>query len=354
MADPWGVRLRPEVRVNRRTRDGSFAFGAVSDRSWRIYKHSAWLERLLFECVDTVPLSEVFEMSSPLAPKTVRGALEALVQDRVLMWVEEDFPAHFDEVDRARADLYASRSASMAEAIAAVEALGNARIDIVGVGGLGSWTAWHAAANGIGHIVLHDADVVEARNAAYQPLCAASDAGRPKVAAVADNLRALFPKTDIRAREHFIDESSDIEELRGSDCVLGCGDEPNSEAFSLMLTRKCFTAQVPVITGGGYAGHDGRIGLSYVDGRDPCFRCWTAFARQGDTGAYVDLMPNRHPPNAVGGVTSIVSTHHVHEALKIITGIGVRELRGVVGDISTDALTPRWIDFGIDPDCPHH
>lgn len=353
MAEPWGVQLRPEVRVNRRTKDDAFAFGAVSDRSWRIYRRSAWLENVVRSCVEPTPLAEVFRMSDGQDPARVRRALDALVEDRVLMWVEEDVPAHFDVVDRARARLYASQVTSMSRANEAVDALRNARVDVVGVGGLGSWVAWQAAANGIGHLVLHDADVVEAGNAAYQPLCTASDAGRRKVSVVAEKLRHLFPRVDVQERDRFLDEECEAE-LRGSDCVLGCGDEPDSETFALMLTRICVAAGVPVILGGGYAGHDGRIGLSFAGAEDPCFQCWCHFARKGDTGAYTDLMPQRHPPNAVGGVTSIVATHHVHEALKIITGIGERELRGAVGDISVDSLTPHWIPFDIDPRCPHH
>ena len=87
---------------------------------------------------------------------------------------------------------------------AAMKRLAEARVLVVGVGGVGSWCAEALVRTGLGHITLVDDDVVAESNVNRQCPAMAATVGRPKVEAMAERLRAISPDCEIVAlKERF-------------------------------------------------------------------------------------------------------------------------------------------------------
>ena len=82
---------------------------------------------------------------------------------------------------------------------AALKALADAHVLVVGVGGVGSWCAEALVRTGLGHVALMDDDVVVESNVNRQCPATALTVGRPKVEAMAERLKAINPNCDVTA-----------------------------------------------------------------------------------------------------------------------------------------------------------
>src|SRR5262249_43118327 len=112
-----------------------------------------------------------------------------------------------------------TRSPSMRPSRSTRPALADARVLVVGVGGLGSPAAMALAGAGGGRIGLVDPDRVEQSTLHRQPLYSEADVGRPKVDAAAARLRAAHPRLRVEtAAVRFVAGSSAL--LDGFDVVL--------------------------------------------------------------------------------------------------------------------------------------
>jgi tRNA threonylcarbamoyladenosine dehydratase len=85
----------------------------------------------------------------------------------------------------------------------AMEALARARVAVVGLGGVGSWAAEALARSGVGGFVLVDDDSVCVTNINRQVIATRDNIGRPKVALMAERIRAINPEARIEAREEY-------------------------------------------------------------------------------------------------------------------------------------------------------
>src|SRR5439155_3735307 len=83
--------------------------------------------------------------------------------------------------------------------------LREAKVTVLGLGGLGSWIAMNLAAIGVGDLVLVDHDRVELMNLNRQVLYTENDIGRSKVEAAAERLAQVNPHTRLEAREEKVD-----------------------------------------------------------------------------------------------------------------------------------------------------
>lgn len=196
--------------------------------------------------------------------------------------------------------------------------LADARIVVLGAGGLGSAVVPILAAAGIGTIVVIDDDDVDVTNLHRQLLHAPDDVGRPKVDSAADAALALSPGTEVvPVRVRFDDDDAD-DLLEGADLVIDGTDD--------ILTRyvaddAAARAGIPLVWGSA-AKFSGQVGVS-----------WDA---QGIS--YRDLFPE--PPADAGlsceidGILPTVCTvtggMMAGEALKLLTGIGEPLLGRVV------------------------
>ncbi|MDA0348750.1 MAG: tRNA threonylcarbamoyladenosine dehydratase [Verrucomicrobia bacterium] len=130
--------------------------------------------------------------------------------------------------------------------------LANAHIAIVGIGGVGSWTAEALARSGIGKLTLIDMDEVCVTNTNRQVHAETNTVGLMKTSAMTRRIQSIHPECEVIEENRFFTESTADTLLNGNfDCVVDAIDDRKNK--SLLLAR-CRSRKIPVITTGGAGG----------------------------------------------------------------------------------------------------
>lgn len=219
--------------------------------------------------------------------------------------------------------------------------LKEARVLMVGAGGLGSPALLYLAAAGVGTIGVIDDDAVSASNLQRQVLYRDADIGKPKVFAAEAALKALNPYIAVRPYHRRLTTEIAAELLADYDLVLdGCD---NFETRHL-LNVACVVLGKPLISG-AISQWEGQIGLFDPARGAPCLAC--VFPTVPAAG----LAPSCAEAGVMGALPGVVGAMMAAEALKEITGAGA-SLRGRL--IIYDALwgESRQIAVKRDASCP--
>ncbi len=215
-----------------------------------------------------------------------------------------------------------------------------ARIALIGAGGLGSPLAQYLAAAGVGTLGLIDADVVDLSNLQRQVLYGTPDVGRPKVEVARERLAAMNPGVRVETHAVQLSSANALEILGAYDVVV---DGTDNFPTRYLSNDACALLGKPLVYG-AILRFDGQA--SVFDARTgPCYRC---------------LFPEPPPPGSVpscaeGGVLGVlpglVALVQATEAIKLVTGIG-ESLLGRL--LQVDALEMRFTEYRLerDPDCP--
>ncbi len=219
------------------------------------------------------------------------------------------------------------------------EKLLQAKVLVVGSGGLGSPAAYYLAAAGVGNIGLVDGDRVDLSNLQRQILHTTSDLGRPKTESARDKLIALNPDVNVTAIGEWLGEDNYRELITGFDLVV---DGTDNFAVRFLINRACVEQRKPYIFG-GVLGYTGQV-MTIIPGRGPCLAC-----------IFRDVPPESAPScssiGVLGAVPGMIGTAEAAEAVKVILDLG----EPLVGRLLTyDALTMRFYDIEIrrDQSCP--
>lgn len=217
----------------------------------------------------------------------------------------------------------------------------DARVIVIGAGGLGSPAAMYLAASGIGTLTLADHDTVDLTNLQRQILHGTTSIGRQKVDSAYDTLARLNPDITLNALAERIDDTWLDRHLPDANVVLDCTD---NFATRHAINRACVKYRVPLVSGAALR-FDGQI--STFDLRDetsPCYAC---------------VFPEDEPFEEVACATmgvfaplvGIIGSMQAAEALRVIAGIG-KPLAGRL--LMLDALRMEWNTMRIarQPDCP--
>ena len=152
------------------------------------------------------------------------------------------------------------------------EMLTDSRIAVLGVGGLGGWSALNLACVGVGEMLLLDFDRVELSNLNRQVLFSESDIGRYKAVAAAERLRAFNSSIRIETSLRRLDsEAAVAETIAGYDIVIDACDWPAHD-IEHWINSACFAAQIPFIAMSHFPPV-ARVGPLYVPGVTGCFSC---------------------------------------------------------------------------------
>ncbi|HEY3864203.1 MAG TPA: tRNA threonylcarbamoyladenosine dehydratase [Verrucomicrobiae bacterium] len=123
---------------------------------------------------------------------------------------------------------------------------------VIGIGGVGSWTAEALARSGVGHISLVDLDDVCVSNVNRQLHALEGAIGRPKVEVMAERIRAINPSCQARPLAEFFTESTATEILETRfDFVV---DAIDHVAEKCLLIVRCRQLEIPIVTAGGAGG----------------------------------------------------------------------------------------------------
>ena len=223
--------------------------------------------------------------------------------------------------------------------LAGQEKLKQARVLVVGAGGLGSPAALYLAAAGVGTIVLADADRVDATNLQRQILHGSDTVGRPKVDSARERLADLNPHVRVETIPERLTSANARAVVRGVDVVL---DGSDNFPTRYLMNDACVLEGKPLVYGSIFR-FDGQVSLFAPDG--PCYRC--LFADPPPAG----LVPNCAEGGVVGALPGIVGSLQALEAIKLIIGAG-ETLAGRLLLFDGLKMTFREVRLRKDPDCP--
>lgn len=147
--------------------------------------------------------------------------------------------------------------------------LADARVLVVGLGGLGCPAAQLLGSSGVGHLLLNDFDTVDLSNLPRQILYVPEDAGRRKVAAASSRLRASNAQLEITELDRRLAPDDLRELLADVDVVL---DGTDNFATRFVVSDACLATATPLVSGAAIR-MEGQIAVFRNDGAGPCYRC---------------------------------------------------------------------------------
>jgi molybdopterin/thiamine biosynthesis adenylyltransferase/rhodanese-related sulfurtransferase len=222
--------------------------------------------------------------------------------------------------------------------------LKNARVLVVGAGGLGSPTLLYLAAAGVGTIGIVEFDVVDESNLQRQIIHGQSDIGRSKAQSARDSIREINPLVDVRLHEMRLEPSNAVDLFEQYDLIL---DGTDNFATRYLVNDAAVLAGKPYVWGSIYR-FEGQVSVFWEDAPD------------GLGLNYRDLYPEPPPPGLVpscaeGGVLGILCASIASvmgtEAIKLITGIGEPLLGRLMVYDALD-MSYRTIKIRKDPETP--
>jgi molybdopterin/thiamine biosynthesis adenylyltransferase/rhodanese-related sulfurtransferase len=218
--------------------------------------------------------------------------------------------------------------------------LGDARVLIVGVGGLGSPAALYLAAAGVGTIGLVDDDRVELSNLHRQVIHPERAVGRPKVASGAEALAAANATTRVVTGDLRVTQETVERVLTGWDVVV---DATDSLEARYVLNDAAVRRQIPLVHGSVYRW-EGEV-TTIVPFAGPCYRCLHPSPPPDD------LAPSCDVAGVVGVVPGVIGTIQAAEALKLILGTG-EPLAGRQLLVDLRSMRFEELRAARDPACP--
>ncbi len=227
--------------------------------------------------------------------------------------------------------------------------LKNARVLVIGAGGLGAPTLLYLAAAGVGTIGIVDDDVVEESNLQRQIIHGVGDIGRPKAQSARDSIAQINPLVSVRLHEVRLDRHNAIDLFEDYDLIL---DGTDNFATRYLVNDAAVLAHKPYVWGSIYR-FEGQVSVFWEDA--PADEVGN---KQGLN--YRDLYPDAPPPGLVpscaeGGVLGVLCASIASvmgtEAIKLITGIG-EPLLGRLLMYDALAMSYRTIAIRKDPAAP--
>jgi adenylyltransferase/sulfurtransferase len=189
--------------------------------------------------------------------------------------------------------------------------LKDARVLLVGAGGLGSPIALYLAAAGIGTLGIVEFDAVDPSNLQRQVLHGTPDVGRPKIASACDRLRGLNPNVRLEPHEGRLDAANVAGLVEAHDLVVDGTD--NFDARFLMNDAAVRLGRPYVY--GAVAGFEGQASVFCAPG-GPCLRCLHPEPpTPGD-------VPTPAETGVLGAVPGMIGAIQAAEVVKLVTGAG--------------------------------
>ncbi|MBN9606153.1 MAG: ThiF family adenylyltransferase [Actinomycetales bacterium] len=220
----------------------------------------------------------------------------------------------------------------------AQQRLAEARVVVIGAGGLGSAVLPLLAAAGVGAIEVWDDDTVEASNLHRQTLHSPADVGRPKAESALDALTRLAPDTELVAHVARFAPKVALDAVLDADLLVDASDDPTTRYLANDIAA---VRGIPLVWGNAI-GWAGQVGVAW-DARGVDYR---------------DLFPEPDPAadscetqGVLPSVCGVIGAAMASEALKVLTGSGEPLVgRALLYDARTGGT--REVAYRRDPDAP--
>jgi adenylyltransferase/sulfurtransferase len=204
----------------------------------------------------------------------------------------------------------------------------DAKVLIIGAGGLGAPVSLYLAAAGVGTIGIVDNDHVEISNLQRQIVHFTKDIGVAKVESAAEKMRAINPEVQVRTYHEFLAAANIREIIRDYDFVV---DGADNFPTKFLVNDACVMERIP-FSHGGILRFDGQT-MTVLPGSSACYRC--SFRNPPPP----DAVPTCSQAGVLGAIAGMLGTIQAAETLKFITG---------AGGLLTDALlsfNAKTMDF---------
>lgn len=249
---------------------------------------------------------------------------------------------------------FSDMSAGVPTPSQAQKRLREARIAVLGVGGLGGRAAWELACCGVGELRLVDGDLVETSNLDRQIQYTEADLGKRKVEVMASRLRAFNSAVRVEATFGRIESEARLADyIAGADVVIDAADWPAHE-IEFWCNAACFAAGIPYIAMSQLPPLV-RVGPLYVPGRTGCYACQDIRYRREyplyDTAidqrrAKSSPAPSLGPPcGVIGGLVAM-------DVMHLLTGLVEPATLGVGYSLDLRTMEIEREPIEPEPDCP--
>jgi molybdopterin/thiamine biosynthesis adenylyltransferase/rhodanese-related sulfurtransferase len=216
----------------------------------------------------------------------------------------------------------------------------DAKVLLIGAGGLGSPTALYLAAAGIGTIGLVDDDAVDASNLQRQVIHTTDRVGMAKTSSAKLTIEALNPDVEVVEHNLRLDAGNVLELLEPYDVIV---DGADNFPTRYLLNDASVRLRKPVASA-SILSFDGQIS-TFVPYEGPCYRCLYP------SPPPPELAPSCSAAGVLGVMAGVVGLLQANEVIKLVTGIG----EPLIGRLLLyEALGTRFTELKVrrDPECP--
>ncbi len=215
-----------------------------------------------------------------------------------------------------------------------------AKVLMVGAGGLGSPSAYYLAAAGVGTLGIIDNDVVDISNLQRQILHANDRVGTPKVESAKKTLEALNPDVKVIPYNAKLTSENIMEIIKDYDLVVdGCDNFPTR----YLVNDACVLAGKPNVHGSIFQ-FEGQATVFYR-GKGPCYRCLYPEPPPAE------MAPSCAEAGVLGVLPGLIGVIEALEAIKIILDKG-ETLVGRLVHFNTLTMEINTLKLRRDPNCP--
>lgn len=189
--------------------------------------------------------------------------------------------------------------------------LANAKVLVVGAGGLGVPVLTYLNAMGLGMLGVVDNDLVSISNLHRQVLYDESDIGKPKVEVAVRKLKAQNPETNLKGHKTFLDKENALQIIRNYDVVI---DATDNFPTRYLINDVCVLLKKPFVYGALH-GFEGQVSVFNFKG-GPTYRCLFPNMPKAHE------VPNCNEHGVLGILPGIIGNLQALEAIKVLTGVG--------------------------------
>jgi molybdopterin/thiamine biosynthesis adenylyltransferase/rhodanese-related sulfurtransferase len=216
----------------------------------------------------------------------------------------------------------------------------DAKVLLLGAGGLGSPTALYLAAAGVGTIGIVDDDVVDLSNLQRQVAHSEDRIGVPKVDSAEQAIHEINSDVNVIKYQTRLDASNIMEIIDGYDVIV---DGVDNFPTRYLLNDATVRLKIPVVSA-SILGFDGQLSV-FAPYEGPCYRCLYP------TPPPAELAPSCGANGVLGALPGIMGVLQAIEVVKLVTGSG----EPLIGRLLLyEALGTSFTDLKVrrDPDCP--
>ncbi|GHV49706.1 molybdenum cofactor biosynthesis protein MoeB [Spirochaetia bacterium] len=218
--------------------------------------------------------------------------------------------------------------------------LKEAKVLLVGTGGLGAPLALYLAAAGVGTLGIVDFDFVEESNLQRQVIHGTKDVGRPKVASAKDRIKGINPRCNVVTYNTMLTSANALDIMKDYDVVA---DGTDNYQTRYLVNDACVLLGIPNVYGSIFQ-FEGQASVFYAK-EGPCYRC--LYPEPPPPG----LVPSCAEGGVVGVLPGIVGCLQANEVIKLIVG-GGDTLIGRLLLFDAWKLKFRELELDKDPHCP--